>query len=115
MVIGIGLNVNQTEFISNAPNPVSLKQITKMKLARKPLLISICKNIMSLYSNPDADKIRLEYAGMLYHKDGFHSFRAGKELFQARILAVHPDGQLELETEDGERKGYYFKEVSFVL
>ena len=27
-IAGIGLNVNQTTFVSNAPNPVSLKQIT---------------------------------------------------------------------------------------
>ena len=27
-IIGVGLNVNQTVFVSNAPNPVSLKQIT---------------------------------------------------------------------------------------
>ena len=27
-IAGIGLNVNQTTFVSDAPNPVSLKQIT---------------------------------------------------------------------------------------
>jgi len=114
-VIGIGLNVNQTEFVSDAPNPVSLRQIMGKQQPKTPLLKSICMNIASLYNNLDAEKIRSEYVGMLYRKDGFHSYRENHLTFQARIVAVHPDGQIDLELENGERKGYYFKEVSFVV
>jgi len=114
-VIGIGLNVNQTCFVSDAPNPVSLRQIKGTRQLRSPLLASIKLNIMNLYKDLDAEKIRAEYAGMLYRREGFHSFRACNQTFQARIVTVHPDGQMELELENGERKGYYFKEVSFVV
>lgn len=41
MVIGTGINVNQTEFLSDAPNPVSLKQITGMEHDREALLNDI--------------------------------------------------------------------------
>jgi len=115
VVIGVGLNVNQMEFVSNAPNPVSLHQITGKSYIRKPLLNSLCRNIMDLYNSLDAEQIRKEYLEMLYRKYGFHSFRTDNLIFKAKILSVHSDGQLELETERGERKGFYFKEVSFVI
>ena len=114
-VIGIGLNVNQKVFVGNAPNPVSLLQITGRRQNRKLLLTKIRQNIQKLYTELSVTKIRAEYAEALYRKDGFYAYRANDETFQAKIISVHPDGQLELETEAGERKGFYFKEVSFVL
>ena len=114
-VIGIGLNVNQKVFVSNAPNPVSLLQITGRRQNRKLLLTKIRQNIQKLYTELSVTKIRAEYAEALYRKEGFYAYRANDETFQAKIISVHPDGQLELETKAGERKGFYFKEVSFVL
>jgi BirA family biotin operon repressor/biotin-[acetyl-CoA-carboxylase] ligase len=114
-VVGIGLNVNQTEFVSNAPNPISLRQIAGKRIARNSLLKKICQNIMDVYHHLDVEKLQMEYADMLFRKDGFHTFKADGELFQARIFAVHPDGMLELETIEGEYRSFYFKEVSFVI
>lgn len=114
VVIGIGLNVNQLRFVSDAPNPVSLKQIIGKSLNRKQLLEKICQKIGDLYQELNAERIRLEYAEAIYRKVGFHTYRAENETFQAKISEVHPDGQLQLETESGERKGFYFKEVEFI-
>jgi len=114
-VVGIGLNVNQTEFVSNAPNPVSLCQITGKQMDRDRLMEMICQNVMDLYRHLDVEKLQVEYASMLFRKDGFHAFKADGELFQARIFAVHPDGRLELETSEGEYRSFYFKEVSFII
>ena len=115
VVIGIGLNVNQKVFESDAPNPVSLLQITGKRQNRQQLLKQICQNILSLYKEFDRDMIRNEYAASLYRKDGFHSFQTEDETFLAKITKVHPDGQLELETEIGDRKCFYFKEVKFII
>jgi len=115
VVIGIGLNVNQSKFISNAPNPVSLRLITGKRLDRKRLLNNIHKQIMELYFRMDQEEIRTKYAKGLFRKDGLHSFQTPEETFQARIHTIHPDGQLELETEGGEKRRFYFKEVQFVI
>src|ERR1035437_2026424 len=61
VVIGIGLNVNQKEFRSNAPNPVSLLQITHKRINRKQLLQQICRNLMEMYAAFDKDTIQAEY------------------------------------------------------
>jgi len=112
-VVGIGLNVNQKVFVSDARNPVSLQQIVGKSLNRKLLLKRNCQNILEMYNELNVELIRSEYANVLYRKVGFHSYKAGNDFFQAKIISVHPDGQLELETTCGERKGFYFKEVQF--
>jgi BirA family transcriptional regulator, biotin operon repressor / biotin---[acetyl-CoA-carboxylase] ligase len=115
VVIGIGLNVNQKKFKSNAPNPVSLLQITGKRQNRKQLLYQICRNIMNMYNEFDKDKIQTEYACSLYRKEGYHTFQADNIQFQAKIDIVQPDGQLLLERENGNGEGFYFKEVQFVI
>ena len=115
VVVGIGLNVNQKLFLSNAPNPVSLIQIKRKRVNRKQLLQQICQNIMGLYSEMDKEKIRKIYAESLFRKSGLFTFEANNETFQAKIKDVRPDGILELETEKGELKSFYFKEVQFII
>ena len=114
MIIGVGLNINQEVFLSNAPNPVSLKQITRKRQARKEILNEICKKIELLYTKFDYLAIRTAYIESLYRKNGFYPFRADSETFEARINQIHPDGQMELETQSGEIRGFYFKEVEYV-
>jgi BirA family biotin operon repressor/biotin-[acetyl-CoA-carboxylase] ligase len=113
-VIGVGLNVNQTEFFSDAPNPISLSQIIGQEQDRTILLESIAKNIMLMYSAMNTKSIQSEYAEMLYRKEGFHLYQSGDDLFKASIHAVRPDGQLVLLTEKGSLRNFYFKEVAFV-
>jgi len=115
VVIGVGLNVNQQVFISDAPNPVSLMQITGKRMNRKLILQQIIKNILDLYSEMDKSKIRSLYSGSLYRKDGYYAYKDDNDCFKAKIHQVYPDGQLELEKETGELKSYYFKEVKYVL
>lgn len=114
-IIGIGLNINQEVFDSNAPNPVSLKQITGKETDRDKILQNIHHQLITLYKNTDIENIQKEYYHNLYRKEGFHPYTDAttKENFLARIEKVEPDGKLILITEKGERKEYYFKEVIY--
>ena len=113
-IVGIGLNVNQTMFVSDTPNPVSMRQITNKIYNRDQLLSEIHTNIMDLYKNADKVFIEQEYNKSLYRRSGFHTFRAGNDVFQAEIYSIGSDGLLTLETKKGEKRGFYFKEVEFV-
>jgi BirA family biotin operon repressor/biotin-[acetyl-CoA-carboxylase] ligase len=92
-----------------------LSQITGKRQNRKLLFQLICKNILEIYNELDTDKIRTKYTESLYRRVGFYPFETNNELFQAKILGVEPDGRLDLETENGEVKSFYFKEVRFLI
>lgn len=49
-IVGIGININQEEFHSSAPNPVSLRQITQKETDRMEVLNSVLEHIINLYS-----------------------------------------------------------------
>ena len=115
-VIGIGLNVNQKVFNSNAPNPISLQTISPksvdIELLFNELLASIQK-WYNLLANRSFEKIRQSYFDALYRVDGYHRYSDAEGRFSARIKSVSNDGCLHLMTEEGEERSYYFKEVVF--
>ncbi len=117
-VIGVGFNVNQKEFVSNAPNPVSLYNITGREANREVLLEMIIDEFIALMDclkNGSQEKIDSEYHRHLFRNDGFYSYRDSKGEFSARIDHVQSDGHLFLVDDQGHSREYEFKEVSIIL
>jgi len=116
-IIGIGLNINQTVFRSDAPNPVSLKQITGKEMDREIILSEIHTEILRQYEEFDKVFVHHQYLESLYRRENYHAYMDAitHERFLARIETVETDGKLILITDKNERKAYYFKEVQFDL
>ena len=134
-VAGIGVNVNQTQFLSGAPNPVSLKQITGQTYELEPMIDAIVAEMEQLLPLlQDYEALKREYMAHLYRKTGFHLYverevstaptmiaRADKTNeekhtpFLAEIADIDDFGRLVLRTETGELKTYHFKEIRFVI
>lgn len=115
-IIGIGLNINQQEFHSDAPNPVSLQQITGCNHARMMVLHHLMDQLMKLYHTTDESVIRDDYFRSLYRREGYFRYcevESGRE-FEAFIVKVETDGRLVLKEKTGEVSGFYFKEVQFI-
>ncbi len=110
-IIGIGLNVNQRQFCSDAPNPVSLWQISERETDREVLLKDILSNIRSLIGQD----VRQQYLSMLYRRTGYHPYTDKDGAFMAKISDVQDDGHLVLQDEEGTKRLYAFKEVSFII
>lgn len=114
MVIGTGINVNQTVFLSDAPNPVSLKQITGADHDREMLLNNILARfqpLLQLLQEGETEKIVKMYHERLYRKEGMYSYQDDNGTFMAAIDYVEPNGMLHLTLEDGTKRAYMFKEV----
>ncbi|MBQ1816060.1 MAG: biotin--[Bacteroidaceae bacterium] len=116
--IGIGINVNQDLFNSDAPNPVSLKQITGKTFDREELLHLFLHYFDYYYNKLERcqyQHIRQEYKEMLFRREGMHPYRDTNGLFMAQIVDVLQDGHLILRDEENRERRYMFKEVECVL
>lgn len=109
-IIGIGLNVNQVLFLSDAPNPVSMSQI----LSRHLQLNEILQRIIFHFQNAEKD-IAAVYRSLLYRKTGMHEYSDSKGNFIAEIVGVADDGLLSLRDSRGVVRKYAFKEVAFII
>lgn len=117
-IIGTGINVNQREFGSEAPNPVSLYQITGKETDREALLKDIVRRFdeyLTDLQNGNYEKIVSLYTSYLYRGHGFHAFRDKDGEFEAAIVEVEDDGHLILRDHDDRIRSYAFKEVEFII
>lgn len=116
-IIGIGLNVNQKNFVSDAPNPVSLYNIIGEEVKRENILNDVLNRLRNYYEmlKSGEELIIKAYHNSLFRKDGFHLYRDKEGEFLARIVRVESDGRFVLATQDGEVRSFLFKEVQVVL
>ena len=110
-IIGVGLNVNQRQFHSNAPNPVSLWQISEHETDCGQLLTDILQSFSRLLGQD----IRDRYLSLLYRRQGFHPYVDKDGAFMAEIVDVEDDGHLVLRDDNGRDRRYAFKEVQFII
>ena len=117
-VAGIGININQVDFRSDAPNPVSLKQITNRDYNLEEILKTVVDNINVYYQQikiGKTDSLIKQYKESLFRKDGYHLYNDGISDFLARIQDVDSSGLLILKTKEGEERHFAFKEVKYII
>ena len=113
-IAGIGLNVNQTEFVSDAPNPVSLKQITGNEYDIDQLMKDLLHAVYTVLEEPEQN-VWSEYKAHLYRREGVWPFEDSKGRFEARIVDVLPSGEIVLQDQQGQKRTYHFKQVRYIL
>lgn len=127
-IVGIGLNINQTEWRSNAPNPISMKEITGKEYDAETLMNEWI-HAMAYWETQSTEAIHTAYLQHLYRREGWHTYverevnlvptaiaRSGIEgAFMAEIAGITPQGELILRTENNEEKTYHFKQIRFVI
>ena len=117
-IIGIGLNVNQINFISDAPNPISMKQLTNKQYNIEMLFNDITNSIINRYTqfvDEGIYNIRNEYHTNLYRNNGYYKYKDKNGVFFAKTEKVEDTGYLILIDEDGEKRSYAFKEVEIMV
>lgn len=117
-VVGIGLNVNQTKFLSDAPNPTSMKIITENEHPLEEVINNFAEEFKDEYRKlemGDIDSIDDFYFDNLYRLNTPAKFKDSDGEFYGEIVAVKTTGELIIEKADKKRKSYLFKEVEYIL
>lgn len=117
-IIGIGLNINQTRFLSDAPNPVSLKELIGWDLdvqETSDLLRKAVENRLIKGFNSPIESLDEEYLRKLYRYKCFAPYKYDGAWLEARIVGIGEFGELLLEDKNGKISAFSFKEVEFIL
>lgn len=120
-VLSAGINVNQREFMSDAPNPVSMVQLTGREEALGALLrefVGSLPEYMELTRTKEGrDALHAAFMGRLYRGDGgvypFYDAVRGERI-EAAITGIAPGGELTLRPVGCEERSYLFKQVVFL-
>ena len=127
-IVGIGININQEQWVGNAPNPISLKQI----IGRETHIVNVMQTLQIYLGawRATAREWRTEYYMQhLYRRDGYWPYverevstqptmnasTGADEQFMARIQTILPTGELVLVDRQGQERIYHFKQIRYVL
>ena len=127
-IAGIGLNVNQTEWFSDAPNPISLQQIT----GKQYDLDTLMQQLLEQVDETLCEDVWQYYKSHLYRREGFWPFverevnteptmNAQKDeiqctkAFMARIEDILPTGEIVLRDQQNQKRIYHFKQIRYVV
>jgi len=127
-IAGIGLNVNQTTFVSDAPNPVSMKQITGREFNLDELMTRLLEEIDAAMS----EDAWAYYKAHLYRREGLWLFverevsilptmnvpkddALSNKAFLARIKDITEQGEIVLQDEQGAERKYHFKQIRYII
>lgn len=125
-IVGIGLNVNQTNWVGNAPNPISLKQISGQDNNIKQIALDLIGALHNI--NITAANSSREYEQHLYRRTGWFwweerevnlqpTMNGEKSVlsFEAEIAHITPQGELVLRKRNREEKKYHFKQIKYII
>ncbi|MFI3239200.1 MAG: biotin--[acetyl-CoA-carboxylase] ligase [Bacteroidales bacterium] len=119
-IVGIGLNINQNIFLSDAPNPISLLNIIAREINIVEVLEELAHEIVTICnftSDYSFEQLHTNYLHNLYRNDGeFHTFTTpSRGEFQAKITNIKPTGEFILTDTENIEHSYLFKEVAFKI
>ena len=125
-IVGIGLNLNQTLWRSDAPNPISLKQITGADYDPEQMMQAFLNELADLMAN--ASNLKQEYMSALYRREGWYWWeerevstaptingQRTEQSFEAHIADITEHGELVLQTRDNQLRTYHFKQIKYCL
>ena len=117
-VVGIGLNVNQTQFCNWPTAPVSLKMILGHDLELQPLMERIAtavnRRVAMLQMEERRDGIPQEYLNRLFQYRQWGEYEVNGETVQRLIIGIDPFGRLVTMGTLGKEYVFDIKEIRFL-
>ncbi|MFT7588607.1 MAG: BirA family biotin operon repressor/biotin-[acetyl-CoA-carboxylase] ligase [Limisphaerales bacterium] len=117
VMVGVGINVNQTTFPEALPNPGSMKEALGQQLDINVVVAKICTYIELEYlalKGGKVTEIEEEYEAALLGYGILRTYKTAKGLIKGTIKGIDEAGRLVLDTETGV---HYFalKEIEWII
>lgn len=116
-IIGIGLNINQTDFGDLENNATSIAKILHQNYDITNLLIQICDSIEKRYLQLKSGQktiLAADYQKRLFLLNQLSRFEIKNKIIEGEIIGVSPEGYLIMKI-DGESHQFDLKEVKFII
>lgn len=113
-IIGIGMNVNQSDFPEWITNPISMAKLRNREFEIVDILNSLLAQLHRRYAQVKEHcftELLSEYNYKLYRKGMRCNFESDAGSFRAKICEVGAKGEFILFTESGETKSFLFGEI----
>jgi BirA family biotin operon repressor/biotin-[acetyl-CoA-carboxylase] ligase len=110
VIVGLGLNLNQLQFPTELPNPISLRQITGLNYKAEELFHKLCDalelQIFRAREQEDENLLKI-YKSLTDGFQSYHTYALIPEggLFKGRLKEIEDDGKVYIETEEGTQLG----------
>ena len=120
-IIGIGLNLNQTEFSPELMNPTSVRLISGLHISPEAALPEIIalfsKRASQLFSPGGKEALVNDFEHRMYRRGLQCRYRdnISEEEFAGTIKGISEEGLLLMEMPDNKLRKYSFKEVSYII
>ncbi len=118
-IVGVGINVNQTEFGEEAKQITSLKLVLEKDFDLNDILTSFIAELkiqVSYITNTKTNVLKKRYLDLLYKKNIPSMFieQESMDKFMGMIVGIAPTGKVQIQLEDDTIREYGIKEVAFV-
>jgi BirA family biotin operon repressor/biotin-[acetyl-CoA-carboxylase] ligase len=118
-IVGTGININQTEFSGDVPNPTSfaleLETEQDLEVMFAWLFRFLTKRYLQL-KNGQIDDLKTEYLDSLYRKGIWSKFKnQSEEIWEGKILGVDESGRLLIEDKKENLKAFNFREIKHMV
>lgn len=135
-IAGIGVNINQTEWVGKAPNPTSLRLITEQEYNIERLSDRLIERIGIRTEKTGEAQQKAEYMNCLYRREGWHWYKkrevsltptmpakqseigryiADGTAFEGKIEDITEQGEIRIKHRDGDTRIYHFKEIQYII
>lgn len=121
-IIGIGLNINQLEFLDWPTKPASLRNLTGKTYDLEPLLLSICQHLEGererlkhCCDENDFSAINEDYLNHLFRYHAWAEYETAGNRKQLFMEGIDDFGRLQLSDENGEISVFDIKEIKFII
>ncbi len=118
-IIGVGVNINQTLFPANIPNPISMTQITGQHYNLDEMfyeMMELLRNGLSKISRENIPALKKKYMSKLLGLNKVMIYSAHGKIFKGIIKDVDYHGYITIENaDDHTEQTYDFNEVNLII